>query len=248
MYFSFFSFVYLFCLFFSLCSFICDLHICTYHDYQFYASAIWYNNIYLAQTHRPLLPQSSHTNWIQIHGPTTHRGPRRWHRNNLQEKHRCHYHLAPPTPFFEHIVLKLPGPSPFILSVLYRPPKPNPSFLQDFSDLLLHLSTISPSILLLGDLNLHLDDPTSRPAQDFLDILNHSNFTQHINFPTHKHGHILDPICSTNITISNISSHNLHISDHLTITLDIHIPQPSPTKPRTITFRKLTSHSPAQFG
>ncbi|CAJ1074070.1 uncharacterized protein LOC114921708 [Xyrichtys novacula] len=89
--------------------------------------------------------------------------------------------------------------------------------------------------------------PTSRPAQDFLDILNHCNFTQHINFPTHKHGHILDPVCFTNITISNISSNNLHISDHHAISLDIHIPQPSPTTSRTITFRKLTPLSPAQF-
>ncbi|CAJ1086698.1 hypothetical protein D5F01_LYC22364 [Xyrichtys novacula] len=153
----------------------------------------------------------------------------------------------PPAPSFEHIALKLPGPSPLIITVLYRPPKPNPSFLQDFSDFLLQLSTISPSILRLSDLNLHLDDPTSRPAQDFLDILNHCNFTQHINFPTHKHGHILDPVCSTNITISDISSYNLHISDHLAITLDIHIHQPSPTTPRTITFRKLTPLSPEQF-
>lgn len=149
---------------------------------------------------------------------------------------------------FEHTVFKLSGPTPLVTAVIYRPPKPNSSFLCDLTDFLTQLFAISPSILLLGDFNFHMDNSNSKPASDFLDLLHCYNFIQHVNFPTHNHGHILDLVCtSSGLSVHNLSSQNLHLSDHLAINLDIGIPLPIPKAKRTISFRNLKSVSPAIF-
>ncbi|XP_029957253.1 uncharacterized protein LOC115395750 [Salarias fasciatus] len=142
---------------------------------------------------------------------------------------------------FEHTAFKLSGPSPLVTAVIYRPPKPNTSFLSELTDFLTQLSAISSSILLLGDFNFHIDNPNSKPAAEFLDLL---TCFKYVNFPTHNHGHILDLICSTGPTIHNLSSHNLNISDHLAITFSIHIPLTAPKTKREITFRNLKSIDP----
>ncbi|XP_076841983.1 uncharacterized protein LOC143486075 [Brachyhypopomus gauderio] len=150
----------------------------------------------------------------------------------------------PSAPSFEHLVFKLPGPKPLITAIIYRPPKPNPSFLSDLSDFTTTLFSISSSILLLGDFNLHIDSPDCKHAMDFLDFLTCSSFTQHTNFPTHNRGHILDLVCSTGLHIHNMSSVDLTISDHLAIIFDIDIPTPDPKQNRKITFRNLKSICP----
>ncbi|CAJ1055574.1 PREDICTED: uncharacterized protein LOC109521672 [Xyrichtys novacula] len=76
---------------------------------------------------------------------------------------------------------------------MYRPPKPHPSFLSDFSDFITHLNTISSSVLLLGDFNFHIDNPTFKQASNFLDLLDTLNLTQHVHSPTHSHGHTNTP-------------------------------------------------------
>lgn len=83
-----------------------------------------------------------------------------------------------------HLAFKLSGPPPLITAIIYRPPKPHLSFCSDFADLLTQLFTISPSILLLGDFNFHLDRTDSEPAIAFLEVLQCLNLTQHINFAT----------------------------------------------------------------
>ncbi|KAF7645999.1 hypothetical protein LDENG_00195270 [Lucifuga dentata] len=74
------------------------------------------------------------------------------------------------------------------------------------------LCSISPSILLLGDFNIHIDSTDCKIATEYLDILNCFSLTQHINFPTHNRGHIPDLVCSTGITINHLSSSHLTIS------------------------------------
>ncbi|KAL7388227.1 hypothetical protein ABVT39_009504 [Epinephelus coioides] len=109
------------------------------------------------------------------------------------------------------------------------------------------LSAISPSVLLLGDFNYHIDNINCKHASEFLDLLDCLNLTQHVNFPTHNHGHTLDLVCSTGLTIQQVSSINLHISDHLAIILDTHLPTPLPKDKRIISFRNLKFISPEDF-
>uniref|UniRef100_UPI00358F88A5 uncharacterized protein n=1 Tax=Myxine glutinosa TaxID=7769 RepID=UPI00358F88A5 len=133
------------------------------------------------------------------------------------------------------------------MAVVYRPPKPHPSFLSDFSYFLTQLCSLSPSILLLGDFNIHMDSTDSTLTTDFTDLLTCFNLTQHVNFPTHNRGHILDLVCSTGLILHHLSGSDLTLSDHLAITLTINIPTPAPRHYRTINFRKLNAFSPASF-
>lgn len=139
----------------------------------------------------------------------------------------------------------LSGPTPLVIAVIYCPPKPYPSFFSDFSDFLTQLCSISPTILLLGDFNIHIDNAECKSATEFLELLQCFNFIQHIDFPTHNRGHILDLVCSTGLTIPHLSSLNLNISDHLAITMDIDIPIPFPKAKRNISFRNLKTIYPA---
>ena len=143
--------------------------------------------------------------------------------------------------------LSVNGQKPLTIAMIYRPPKLNPSFLQDLSEFITTLSSISPSVLLLGDFNLRIDSPNCKKSMEFLDLLNCFNFTQHINFPTHNRGHILDLVCSTGLHIHNISSTDLSISDHLAITLVVDTPAPKPKQDRIITFRNLKSICPVSL-
>ncbi|XP_073328899.1 uncharacterized protein [Pagrus major] len=138
-------------------------------------------------------------------------------------------------------------PPPLVITIIYRPPKPNHSFLSDLAEFLTQLSAISPSILLLGDFNIHIDDPNSKSATDLLELLHCLQFTQHVNFPTHCRGHILDLVCSAGLTLHKLSSLNLQISDHLAIIMDFITPLRPPKLKRNITFRNIKSISPSAF-
>ncbi|CAJ1057637.1 uncharacterized protein LOC117490598 [Xyrichtys novacula] len=127
---------------------------------------------------------------------------------------------------FEDISVKLPSPTLLVIVTVYCPPKPHPSFLSDFSDFVTHLSTISSSVLLLGDFSFHIDNPTWKQASDFPDLLDTLNLTQHVHSPTHSHSHILDLICSTGMPIHHLSTINLYISDHLAVTFNVDPPPP----------------------
>ncbi len=52
------------------------------------------------------------------------------------------------------------------------------------------------------------------------------NFTQHIDFPTHNRGHILDLVRSAGLAAHHLSSLDFHISNHLAVTMDTDIPIP----------------------
>src|SRR4029434_3372806 len=73
------------------------------------------------------------------------------------------------------------------------------------------------------------------------DIFYFFNIIQHVDFPTQKKGHTLDLVCTAGITISNLTSIDLTISDHLAITLDIDIPTPHVKQNRTIIFQHIKS-------
>ncbi|KAG7498680.1 hypothetical protein JOB18_017353 [Solea senegalensis] len=154
----------------------------------------------------------------------------------------------PLTSSFEHLVFRLPGSRSLLIAIIYRPPQNCSSFLSDFTDFYTQLSSISPCILLLGDFNIHIDTPSSKFTPDFLDILHCLDLTQHINSPTHSHGHILDLVCSSApLSVHNLTLSDLAISDHRAITMDIVTPTPTPSQIRSITFRNLKSLNPISF-
>ena len=104
-------------------------------------------------------------------------------------------------------------------------------------------STTPGRLLILGDFNLHLDDPTS-PSVTRLNILHSTGLVQRVKQPMHKSNHTLDIVISrsddTMLTSSVVTLPNT-FSDHHTITLSIKgfTPRPTTHKCRGRDYRRI---------
>jgi len=102
---------------------------------------------------------------------------------------------------------------------------PTPS---EFSQFLEQFSIHSPSFLLVGDFNFHVEDPCNQHAQEFLNILNIFNLTQHVKHPTYKDQHILDLVITNENCnfIDKIIVSDPMISDHSAVFCEIFTNKP----------------------
>ncbi|KAI5085635.1 hypothetical protein C0J45_2211, partial [Silurus meridionalis] len=118
---------------------------------------------------------------------------------------------------FESIAIKINGAIPTILTTIYRPPKSNNAFLTELSELLTHLCSISPNVILLGDFNIHIDNTSNAVTSEFLSCLDCFGIQQFNTLPTHIKGHILDLVCCSGIIPFNCTVSDLSISDHFLV-------------------------------
>ena len=83
-----------------------------------------------------------------------------------------------------------------VFVVIYRPGSQaiTQSFFDDMNRLLESMIIYSTSLIILGDLNVHVDDISSPSTNKFLDILATHNLVQHVTSPTHQLGHTLDVV------------------------------------------------------
>ena len=79
---------------------------------------------------------------------------------------------------------------------MYRPPNTADcsvsQFLDQFSEIVSYLNITNERLLIAGDFNFHIDDPTNNDATAFLQTVNSLNLIQHVDGPTHSHEHTLD--------------------------------------------------------
>ena len=106
---------------------------------------------------------------------------------------------------FECLAFKCKSPSPVLFLLIYRPPKPNPSFITEMSNLLTTFCTSSADVIILGDMNIHVDTPSFR----FVDV------------PTHTRGHTLDLVITNSAPLTNLQVYDLGVSDHKAISMDL---------------------------
>ena len=84
------------------------------------------------------------------------------------------------------------------LVIVYHPPysEVHPitdrAFLTEFTAYLESIILSVEPLLIVGDFNLHVDDPNDAVAVAFLDTLESLNLEQHVTGPTHVHNHTLD--------------------------------------------------------
>jgi hypothetical protein len=140
------------------------------------------------------------------------------------------------------------------LAVVYRPPpsKGNGLVISDFFDewstFLAGYSTHNNEILIVGDLNFHVDVDNDRDAQRFMDTLQACGLQQHVNEPTHVLGHTLDVVISrdTSRIISDVTITDPGLCDHLgkltrdhfAVGFTTTLVKPAPMQ-KTVSFRKL---------
>src|SRR6218665_1091788 len=67
-------------------------------------------------------------------------------------------------------------------------------FFTEFASVLESLVTRNTQLLIIGDFNIHLEDPS---LSSFLDILSQFDLCQHVTGSTHKAGHTLDLVITS---------------------------------------------------
>ena len=134
------------------------------------------------------------------------------------------------------------------LYCIYRPPPSasndvsNGTFREEFFTLLESASISNHTPILLGDFNIHVDDPSDRFALQFLSGIDSLGFTQHINEPTHQAGHTID-LLLTKAQVDVIRDVKLLSSlpsDHSALLASVNLARPQNPK-KEVSFRKFRS-------
>ncbi|KAL6491482.1 hypothetical protein MHYP_G00018270 [Metynnis hypsauchen] len=134
---------------------------------------------------------------------------------------------------YECLVFRCKLPSPVTILLIDRPPKPNPSFIPEMYNLLSSLCTTSANIILTGDINVHVNNPSCRFAAEFLQMLDCFNLRQLVDVPTHTRGHTLDLVITDSAPVRNLSVYDLGVSDHRTVSMELPI-LPLSMKPKCL--------------
>lgn len=121
---------------------------------------------------------------------------------------------------FEMQMCKVGKTHPYYCVLVYRPPGLARTFLDDFSEFLTSIIKLH-RVLVLGDFNLHIDDPTCLIAAELLTTMDSFNFVQHVSGHPHKKGHTLDLVVSCGQTIDKLSVEEFQISDHCCISFNL---------------------------
>ena len=114
-------------------------------------------------------------------------------------------------------------------------------FLTEFEQYFIDVST-KDNFYILGDFNIHVNDPSDKNASDFLDILESQNYVQLVKVPTHEAGNTLDLVIKhrDDASLNNIHAQTSHLSDHNIVLFDYNIERPKLAK-KKVTFRKYKS-------
>jgi exonuclease III len=133
------------------------------------------------------------------------------------------------------------------VNVVYRPP-PSPKnkltatmFFEEFTTFVQDQVTSAGDMLLVGDVNFHLDVSTDPDTKKFLTLIDSVNLKQHVMEPTHRSGHTLDVVITreSGSIIQSLQVGDM-ISDHTLITCQVKHPKPIPMQ-ATVMTRKLRS-------
>ena len=81
------------------------------------------------------------------------------------------------------------------MAILYRPGHPGTdrAFMEEFGQFLETLSVYQEKLVICGDFNYWLDNPSLKPyTNEFMSLRDINNMSNYVQMPTHISGHILD--------------------------------------------------------
>ena len=77
-------------------------------------------------------------------------------------------------------------------------------FLDELTELLTDWLISYMNVIIYGDFNLHINNPSDKEAQSFIDTMEAFGLKQHVSYQTHHDGNILDLIFTETIRQFNI--------------------------------------------
>ena len=118
----------------------------------------------------------------------------------------------------------------FVLGKLHRVTVP--TFLSEFCGLMESMIVSSGHLLILGDFNIHVDNPECSEAQQFVDLISPLGLVQHVAASTHKNGHTLDLVLTraTDAWLGNFAIDHTLPSDHSAVHFTSMTYRPTPLK------------------
>ena len=103
---------------------------------------------------------------------------------------------------------------------LYRPPSsPIATFMDEFDNLLFERFLHSSTLMVVGDVNIWMEDIANSATTKLCDILSSFELQQLVTSSTHKKGHTLDIVAldTSKVPVSNLCVHDFSVSDHALI-------------------------------
>ena len=155
---------------------------------------------------------------------------------------------------FEHAVWQVQsGPTNRTILAIYHPPAStqhktsNSDFIDQLTHLLTTIGSENTNIVLLGDLNLHTDNPEDPDADQLIATLEAFGLEQHIKFPTHQLRHTLDLIATEPATkFACTPIPGPYLSDHRMVIIETTSMKPTEA-PQYKEYRKLTTTAITEF-
>ena len=98
---------------------------------------------------------------------------------------------------FEYVCVSITTPcGPVTVVAIYRPGSsvPDAAFFSEFTTILETLATFNSQLVILGDLNVHLEDLEGGDCITLNGILESFALVQHVDSPTHSTGGLLDVV------------------------------------------------------
>ena len=119
--------------------------------------------------------------------------------------------------------------------IVYRPSPSsdnhltNSMFLREFEQFVIEISLLPGKLILLGDFNVHWDEPTKYDVIRFSNATNSAGFIQYVHGPTHKDGHTIDLVFTHSdhsAFLKDCHTEDKLMSDHHVICFNIDLPKP----------------------
>ena len=119
------------------------------------------------------------------------------------------------------------------MAILHRPGHPGTdhAFMEEFGQFLEILSVCREKLVICGDFNYWLDNPSKPYTNEFMSLLDINNMSNYVQVPTHISGHILDlvltPVGVDLVNRVEVSPIDHRISDHALITIQLDVIRPA---------------------
>ena len=121
---------------------------------------------------------------------------------------------------------------------IYHPPycdqsqTTNHDFVDEFTDWIAEYIMNYTNVIILGDFNLHVNDPSDDNAMNFVETTQALALEQHVKFPTHTSGNTLDLVFTEfcNGLKTQQCTQDDYILDHCIVKCNLNIKRPDITR------------------